>query len=73
MNYCWISDTILPRTDRNYYMKAFFDLRDWPDCKINSDGSKDKKWYLRTSGTTNTIVLIKDIEIGISNLKKLGR
>jgi len=63
----------LPRTDRNYYMKAFFDLRDWPDCKINSDCSKDIKRNLRTSSATNTIVLIKDIEIGISNLKKLRR
>jgi len=54
-------------------MKAFFDLRDWPDCKINSDCSKDIKRNLRTSSATNTIVLIKDIEIGISNLKKLRR
>ena len=59
MNYCWISDIILPKTDRNYYLKAFFDLRDWPDCKIFSDDTKDIQWYIRTTGATNTIVLIK--------------
>ena len=39
MNYCWISDIMLPKTDRNYYLKAFFDLRELPDC--SSDDTKD--------------------------------
>ena len=60
MNYCWISDVMLPKTDRNYYLKASFDLREWPDCKLVNDETKDIQWYLRTSGATNTIVLIKD-------------
>jgi hypothetical protein len=41
MNYCWISDVMLPKTDRNYYLKASFDLREWPECKILSEETKD--------------------------------
>jgi hypothetical protein len=41
MKFCWISDVILPKTDRNYYLKASFDLRDWPDCKLQTEDTKD--------------------------------
>ena len=40
MNYCWMSDVMLPKTDRNYYLKASFVLREWPDCKLNNDDTK---------------------------------
>jgi hypothetical protein len=35
-------------------------MREWPDCKILSDDTKDIAWILRIQGATNTVVLIKD-------------
>ena len=40
-NTCWLTDVTLIKTDRNYYLKAYFDLREWPDCKVNSEDTKD--------------------------------
>ena len=41
MNNCWFSDVMIPKTDRNYYLKANFDLREWPDCKLQTEDTKD--------------------------------
>lgn len=62
LNTCWFTDMTLPKTNRNYYLKAFFDMREWPDCKVLNDDTKDIQWYIRVSGATNTVVLIKDTQ-----------
>jgi hypothetical protein len=46
-NTCWFSNLSLPKTDRNYYIKTYFNIRDWPECKFQSDETKDIFWYLK--------------------------
>lgn len=62
VNTCWFADLTLNKTDKNYYLKAFFDLREWSDCKVLSDDTKDIQWYIRVQGASNTVVLIKDTQ-----------
>ena len=47
LNSCQFSDISLPKSENNYYLKAYFDMREWPDCKILSDETKDIAWILR--------------------------
>jgi hypothetical protein len=41
MNECWFSDVTLPKTDKNYYLRGSFDLREWSECKLQNEDTKD--------------------------------
>lgn len=60
LNGGWFSNLTLPKGEHEFFLKAFFDLRDWPECQFVNEDTKDIAWYLRIQGATNTVVLVKD-------------
>jgi len=60
-----LSNVLLDSTqegEKNYYLQATFDLREWPECKDSNDETNDLYWFVRVSGATDTIVFVKDTQ-----------
>ena len=62
LNGCFFPNVTLPKNESECFLKAFFDLREWPECQFVNEDTKDIAWYLRVQGATNTVVLVKDTQ-----------
>ncbi len=61
-NGCFFSNLTLPKGESEFFLKAFFDLREWPECQFAGEETQNIAWYLRVQAATNTVVLVKDTQ-----------